>query len=197
MNVKRESIKNWLKKRSVSDYLFGVFLVLMLIPATRKPIQVQLIRLLSFAPGDPALEDSKEKLLGKDLSWQMIDENGKLISFQELANRKVFINHWATWCPPCVAEMPSIEELFHEMRSDMTFVVMSTEPIDKLKQFKISRGYTFPVYQIAGPLPDWMQKSNSIPATFILDGEQNLRLEHFGARKWNKPKFVKALKQLP
>ncbi|MCB9245420.1 MAG: redoxin family protein [Flavobacteriales bacterium] len=198
MTIKRSSFIAWLKTRTISDYIFGIFLLLMLIPASRKPIQVQLIRLLSFAPDRSELDNENGAPLDPNqLDWLLIDEDAQVHKFSDLVRGKTFVNHWATWCPPCVAEMPSIEELYREMKSEMDFIVFSSEPIDKLKQFKHSKGYSFPVYQLASELPDWMSKSNSIPATFVLDRSMKLRLEHRGARKWNNQSFINSLKQLP
>jgi len=179
-----------------SNTLFYVFILLMLIPTTRKAIQIQLVRLTSFSAHIDS-DKSFQKIIDQgDLSMVLISENGEEVNLEQFRNKGIFINLWATWCPPCVAEMPSIDELYTEIGEEFNFVLISREPIEKLKKFKQNRGYNFAVYQVAGGMPELFAKSNSIPATYILDKEGHLILEHRGPKNWASKKFVQSIKVL-
>lgn len=105
--------------------------------------------------------------------FHMVDLNGNSVSFESLRGKPVFLNIWATWCPPCVAEMPNIQSLYNKVDTDkIAFVMLSVDKggSEKVKKFIDRKGYTFPVYQAAGPLPQEFY-SQAIPTTFIISPE--------------------------
>jgi len=163
----------------------------MLIPMSRKFIQVNLLRVLSFAPNIEATSD--EQFSAADLQMYLIDEAGERVDLRTLDDKALFINIWATWCPPCIAEMPSIDKLYERTSGEIAFVVASGEPIDKITAFKKKNGYSFPVFQIAGPLPEIMTKTNSIPATYIFSKDRKLLVNHTGGKNWARESFIKEL----
>jgi len=185
--------KERLKTRKFwSNAFFYLFVVLMLFPSSRKAIQVQIVRISTFAPSLNNNSSHHEKIAEGDWSMKLLTENGDIIDLEDLRNKSLFVNIWATWCPPCVAEMPSINELFLEV-NNMNFALISREPIEKLKSFKQSRGYNFPVFQMMSASPERLSRSNSIPATYILSADGKLLLEHQGAKNWSSNKFIKEL----
>jgi len=102
--------------------------------------------------------------------FKMITLDGKTVSFESLKGKVVFMNMWATWCPPCIAEMPNIQKLYEKVGSDkIAFVMLSLDEdgINKVKKFISKKGFTFPVYMPASPLPQEFY-SNAIPTTFII-----------------------------
>ncbi len=111
----------------------------------------------------------------------MVDLEGNTIAFESLRGKVVFMNIWATWCPPCVAEMPNIQSLYEKVGSDkIAFVMLSVDEggMGKVKKFIDRKGFTFPVYMPASPLPQEFY-SQAIPTTFILspDGKIITRQE--------------------
>src|SRR5690625_2274692 len=62
-----------------------------------------------------------------DYNFRLLDENGKIVNLSEFEGKHIFMNFWATWCPPCIAEMPSINELYNEMNDEVVFVMISTD----------------------------------------------------------------------
>ena len=113
--------------------------------------------------------------------FKMVDLDGQIIPFESLRGKVVFLNIWATWCPPCIAEMPNIQSLYEKVDSDkIAFVMLSVdkEDISKVKKFIDRKGFTFPVYMPADPLPEEFY-SQAIPTTFILspDGKIVARQE--------------------
>ncbi len=85
--------------------------------------------------------------------------------------RVVLLNFWATWCPPCRAEMPSIQKL-HEKTQGMAFHVMAVsvgETKATVANFAKSNKYTMPMYRDTDGVPSALYGANSIPTTFIVD----------------------------
>jgi thiol-disulfide isomerase/thioredoxin len=105
--------------------------------------------------------------------FKMVGLDGKTINFESLQGKVVFMNIWATWCPPCIAEMPNIQRLYEKVGSDkIAFVMLSVDEagMEKVKKFIDKKGYTFPVYMPASQFPEEFY-SNAIPTTFIISPE--------------------------
>ncbi|AKD05045.1 TlpA disulfide reductase family protein [Pontibacter korlensis] len=105
--------------------------------------------------------------------FKMVDLDGKAVSFEGLKGKVIFLNIWATWCPPCVAEMPNIHSLYKKVNSDdIAFVMLSVDEggLEKVRKFVEKKGFTFPVYMPASQFPKEFY-SNAIPTTFIISPE--------------------------
>jgi thiol-disulfide isomerase/thioredoxin len=110
-------------------------------------------------------------MAGAGFKMQTLD--GKTVNFESLKGKVVFMNIWATWCPPCVAEMPNIQKLYDKVGSDkIAFVMLSVDEagMEKVKKFVSKKGYTFPVYMPVSQFPEEFA-SNAIPTTFIISPE--------------------------
>lgn len=131
-----------------------------------------------------------------DLNFKLIDKEGKVISLIEMQGKVIFINMWATWCAPCLAEMPSINKLYKEMGDEVVFVMLSLdEDFETAKAFDVRKGYDFPIYSLASTMPA-MYDSATIPTTYIIDAQGNLVLTHSGMADYNSDKFKKFLRSL-
>ena len=122
---------------------------------------------------------------------------GKQVSFEDFKGKTVFINLWATWCPPCIAEMPDIHELYKEVASDkIKFVMISLDDDpQKAAKFIQRKGYTFPVYTTEGYLPQ-AYSSRSIPTTFVISPSGKIVVKQKGMASYNTSKFKKTLTQI-
>ena len=131
-----------------------------------------------------------------DLSLKLMDMEGNTTSLAALKGKVIFLNFWATWCPPCVAEMPSIDKLHEEMGDEVAFVMLSLdEDFEKAKAFDKRKGYGLPIYAPASNLPA-MYQSSAIPTTYVIDANGNLALTHKGMADYSDPEFKKFLKGL-
>jgi thiol-disulfide isomerase/thioredoxin len=128
----------------------------------------------------------KEVVLGRlPDNWAIADLDGKEITARELRGKVVFLNRWATWCGPCVQEMPSIQALYESLRdSDVAFVILSDEKADKVKSFVKKRQWSLPVYLAVEGLPPVLQ-SQYIPATFIINRQGEVVFRKEGGMDWN------------
>lgn len=124
------------------------------------------------------------------------DVKGNLISLSDFKGKVIFINFWATWCPPCVAEMPSINKLYEQVGNEVVFVMISMDDnFEKAVSFRKRKDYGLPVYQTAGPIPA-MYRSRAIPATYVIDAHGKLVFSHKGMANYNSNEFKKFLKGL-
>lgn len=138
----------------------------------------------------------KTDLSQADFTLNLRDREGKIMSLKELKGKVIFMNFWATWCPPCIAEMPSIDALHEELGDEIAFVMLSLDrDFEKAKAFDARKGYNLPIYSLAGNLPE-MYRSSNIPTTYIIDAKGNLALTHEGMADYNDPEFKNFLNGL-
>ena len=137
------------------------------------------------------VESSESTALGSSAmagaGFRMAGLDGKQVSFESLKGKVVFLNIWATWCPPCVAEMPNIQKLYEKVGSDkIAFVMLSVDEggMDKVKKFVAKKGFTFPVYMPASQFPQEFY-SQSIPTTFIISPEGKIVAKQEGMAEYD------------
>jgi len=132
----------------------------------------------------------------QDISFT--DANGKAVSLSSLKGKVVFINFWATWCPPCKAELPSINKLKQHYSKDdaIAFLFVDiNEPVEKAKAFMDEHQYDLPVYVPNGPIPSEFL-GQAIPTTVILDKSGKMVVHAEGSRDYGNPEIKRVLDSL-
>ena len=131
-----------------------------------------------------------------DYNFLLTDINGEDVSFSEFKNQTVFLNFWATWCPPCIAEMPDIDDLYQKKGSEVSFVMISLdENRIKAKEFVERKGYDFPIYFLKTELPKTYSTS-SIPTTYVISPAGKMVVENHGMAKYDTENFRDLLDEL-
>ncbi len=131
-----------------------------------------------------------------DFNFKLIDKDGNTKSLADFKGKVIFMNMWATWCPPCIAEMPSIDKLHEEVGEEVAFVMLSLDQdFQKAKDFDERKGYDLPIYAPGSNMPS-MYQSSAIPTTFIIDAKGNLALTHKGMADYSTQEFKDFLNSL-
>ena len=190
--------QNYLRKRKpfamATDILFWGLILLLIIPTTRVTVSSFFIRLTSFAPSGLSA-DKQYTLSDNTKTWQLTDMSGKTVAFSELSDKPVFVNIWATWCPPCRAELPGIQKLYEQYKNKVHFLILSDEPSAKVKAFAIEHHYEdMPFYRYRYVPQDF--STRSIPSTFIISKRGKVVLTKKGAASWDSGKVKKLLDNL-
>ncbi|WP_298904068.1 TlpA disulfide reductase family protein [uncultured Psychroserpens sp.] len=159
------------------------------------------IEYLNQYENDEFLAEKKEQPFDAEALYKMklTSKNGKEVSIKNNENI-VFLNFWATWCKPCIEEMPSIQELY-DKSENVDFYLLTYEDIDKATEFIENKGFSFPIYSYKDKtnLPLFFQENGgSIPDTYIIHNNE-IKFHHLGAAPWNSKKvdslFSKILKK--
>lgn len=132
----------------------------------------------------------------KGITFQ--DGNGNVVALNDLKGKVVFINFWATWCPPCIAELPSIDKLYQQFK-DNDAIVFAMVDVDgqyeKSKQFMQNKNLDLPVHKAIGKIPaDWL--GNAIPTTLIIDKQGRIAAKHEGMADYSRPEVVAFINEL-
>ncbi|OJZ07991.1 TlpA disulfide reductase family protein [Sphingobacterium sp. 40-24] len=141
-------------------------------------------------------EENKSRTEGYNLSFR--DSKNNILSLNQLKGKVVVINLWATWCPPCLAEMPSLDQLYKDFKGNDAIVILAVDIDGNLsasRKFMAKRKYSLPVYQLNSALPKELS-TTSIPTTIILDKAGKLVIKHVGGMNFGSQKFRKSLLDL-
>lgn len=194
----KEKFQHYLKNNSKlkigSDIFFYLLLILLIIPGSRREIVTSLKKLTLLKPG--ISENTIIAKLNED-DYKLIieDPDGKLYNLQDFRDEVLFINFWASWCPPCRAEMPDIERLYKELNTRVKFLMITSEENEAVLNYIDKFSYTFPVYFQRSQLPPSF-KVSAIPHTFVIDRKGNILISKTGAAKWDSSEFKSFLESL-
>lgn len=125
----------------------------------------------------PSIEEENKKAFNFD--GILITPKGERIEYSKLKDKTIFINYWATWCPPCLGEMPHIEKLYLQLKDnpDVVFLMVSKDKeFNKAIKFKNKKEYELPIFQeLKSPA---QLQSQILPTTFVIkNGEIAFRKE--------------------
>jgi thiol-disulfide isomerase/thioredoxin len=143
-----------------------------------------------------ALNALREKELAAKIAAQQInrpapslaafvDMKGNPVKTEALKNKVILIDFWATWCIPCMEEMPYVQRLYDQYKSnpDVVFMIVNSGARNTLADaqgWKGHRQYSFPVYYNTDPEVGEKFRFNIIPATYIIDRNGNIRFGNIG-----------------
>jgi thiol-disulfide isomerase/thioredoxin len=178
--------KNW------SNILFAILIVLLIIPQTRMPIQVFLQRMISFTPSQI---DTEHQETLDDYNWPLISLSHEMTNLSSSMGKVTIINLWATWCPPCVAELPELQKLYDSYKDTVDFYFISYEKKQKLNDFMENKGYNLPVFRPMKKAPNLLE-SEALPTTFLISKTGKIIIKKTGAASWNSDRVHELLDTL-
>ncbi|KQM75120.1 thioredoxin [Pedobacter sp. Leaf216] len=145
----------------------------------------------------PAVDVPKENFTNLN-GIQFKDAKGKIVDLGDLKGKVIFINFWATWCPPCRAEMPSISKLYNQFKDDRDVVFIFADAdgdLVKSTGFMTERKYAMRVFKVESNIPEKLF-AGSLPTTVIFDKQGRLSFKHEGVANYADKKFVDFLNKL-
>jgi peroxiredoxin len=124
---------------------------------------------------------------------------GGPLSLASFRGQVVVVNFWATWCPPCVAEMPSLERLHRALSREGLVVlgVSADEDEAALARFVEKAGITFPILRDpGGVVASGAYRTTGYPETFVIDGAGVVRETYVGPAEWDTPEALAHFRRL-
>ena len=136
-----------------------------------------------------------------DGAWILSSLDAKLVKLEEYEGKVVFLNIWATWCGPCIAEIPYIQSLMGHFEDEVVFLMVTAEDEHAVGSFL--EGHDYPQLEFEG-LPVYLSKSSVsppvdmsvVPTTFIIDKKGKIRYRHEGIAEWDREEVVLYLERL-
>lgn len=131
-----------------------------------------------------------------DYAWTLRTPGGEAVSLERYRGRPLFLNLWATWCAPCVAELASIERLAARPEAQgVVFLLVSPEAPEVVERFRRRLGLTLPVLVEGTRMPAaW--RLRALPTTWIVSEGGRIVLRHRGAADWDRPDVARLLRAL-
>jgi thiol-disulfide isomerase/thioredoxin len=132
-----------------------------------------------------------------DYNFTIKDMAGNIVDMNRFKGKTIFINLWATWCGPCVAEMPSIQRLYEKTDKDkVVFILLDWfEQPEKVSKFLTKKEFTFPAYLVNEDVPPQLNVS-TIPTTFVISPDGRIVTKKTGTANYDTEKFRKFLETM-
>jgi len=171
-----------MKKISISNLVFIAIVIALIIPQSRQSIQVFIHKGLALF--SPSITSSVNREVLTNYNWDLQSIDGMNYNLSDAQEKVLLVNFWATWCPPCIAEMPALQELQNDYKDTVEFVFVSNEASETIQTFLDKNNYTFNVYRPISETPEALA-TTSIPRTLIIDKKGTIVIDKTGAANWN------------
>lgn len=196
----------------INAALIGFVLLMIFSPDTKAWVSQGLMKIGFFKPNleQPAEKVSEaetvnevadvaeNELTNNQPPVYFIDNKGQEVDAANLKGKVVFMNFWATWCPPCIAEMPSIEKLYNKFKDNDQVVFLLVDVDNQMisaEQFMVKRKLNLPVHVAKSAIPgQWL--GNSIPTTVILDKNGKIAAKHEGMADYGRKEVFDFITEL-
>ena len=147
----------------------------------------------------PSAQDMKVTTIDFDSNvLQFSDLENNIFTLQNFKGKNLFINYWATWCNPCLAEMPYMAELYENYKDeeDIIFLYLSREKLEVIKNYipKDESLQQLPIYKII--TDDAFFATSGIPTTFIVNSVGEVIVKDLGSAFWNDESVFKLIDNL-
>jgi thiol-disulfide isomerase/thioredoxin len=194
-------IKKWFTIANASTTILIIFVAAMFISPTVKGVVIQgLMKIGLFQPNVSDKNEMSATEIGKGETTGVLfkDENGKVFDLGTLKGKVVFINFWATWCPPCIAEMPSINKLQEKFKDNKDIIILMVDADnnpEKSEKFMSRKNYDLKVFTPASQIPA-QYLGNALPTTVLLNKKGEIVFRHEGGADYTNQEFIEFIEKL-
>lgn len=125
---------------------------------------------------------------------------GDAVALAEQRGRVVFVNFWATWCPPCRDEAPSLERLYADLHGEgFEILAVSIDAAGQestVEAFRREYGLSFPILLDPGKDAHDAYGVTGVPETYLIDAQGRLAERFIGPRNWDDPRYARVVRRL-
>ena len=143
----------------------------------------------------------QEKVVGvgdRAPSFTIVADNGRQISTKDFGGKVLVLNFWATWCPPCIEEIPSLEAMAKQLAPKG--VVVLGVSVDRnaaaYERFRKQARITFLTARDEEARISSSYGTFKYPETYVIDSQGRVRQKHIGPRNWMDPEIVRSIEAL-
>lgn len=190
------SFKQKLTRKNIFNGLFIALLLLVLFVPSAKALMLQ--GLMEVGLFKPSLTTKTSNTTADLSTIKFKTAKGEIVSLADLNGKVIFLNFWATWCPPCLAEMPSVNKLYEQYKNDpeVVFLLVDADSdFPKAQAYMDRKKYKLPVYNFASNLPESIFKG-TLPTTIVFDKKGRISFNGEGPANYSSPKFITFINQL-
>ena len=169
---------------------------LVILPAILLAILIGLPLTGVLAKEDQALTAIPDRPLAPDFALN--DPEGHTQRLADYRGKPVILNFWATWCPPCREEMPSMQRAYEALKADGIAVIAINvgEDLDAIEQFLEDEPVDFALPMDTDSKVAQRYPMRGLPATFVIDPQGRLAFSAMGSREWDDPKLLDQVRAL-
>jgi peroxiredoxin len=130
--------------------------------------------------------------------FSLLDMDGAVYRLSDYRGRVVIVNFWATWCPPCREEMPSMQRAWEQLRAEgiLMFGINVGEDEDTIFQFTANYPVDFPLLMDSHSAITGRWPVLGLPTTFVVDPAGRLVYQAIGSREWDDPALLALIREL-
>ena len=137
----------------------------------------------------------EQESISNDTGIVLEDLDGKSINLEDYRGQVVFLNFWATWCKPCISEMPAIDRLIDMLDEDeFIFLAASDESLEKIQKFATKYPHEFKYVKLRTNI--YQLGLSVLPTTFIINKDGEIIERIIGAREWDSEEMVSKLREI-
>lgn len=131
-----------------------------------------------------------------DYAWRVRGLDGRAVPLEAFRGRVIFLNVWATWCRPCVAEMASIQAAADSLAgSDVAFLLVAPQPRGQVERFARRHRLRLPLFLEHDPIPE-LFGLRALPSSYVIARDGRIAIRRRGAAEWDAPPVLAALRAL-
>lgn len=183
-------------KSNMSSLLFLSFGALLFFSPDAKTLLIKGLLLTGLYHADAPDSSVKNHSSAPEVIFQ--SQNGEVINIQKDTGKVYFINFWATWCPPCRAEMPSINALSSKIadKENVKFIMVDVDnKMESSVKYMQKKGMNLEVYTAISSIPDVLF-NGTLPTTVIINSKGKIVFRHTGIADYNSTEMINFINTL-